>query len=253
MIGDKYLPQIVQAAASSPAVLIGGMVWHIDGSDISTLYQDYNGTTPVTADGQSVGLWHDKSAALQHPEQSVGGYQPLYKTAVKNGLSVVRFDGADDKLKAFAPVTTNVTTFEIFLVAKANATTADRVSLHVGVPTNGMGIAQSTVTTSKQGMYLGGSGFTDGSPAADTSWHLWLLRRSGGTTTLYDGGTSIATSASTPIAPTTYTLLGDHTNSNRAASCDIGEALVYEGLSTSDVNSTANYLANKWGLSWTSI
>jgi len=254
LIGNKYLPQIVTASSSGPSSPVAGMKWHIDGSDISTLFQDYTGATPVTTDGQSVGLWHDNSSYAQHPEQSVGGYCPLYKTSVKNGLSVVRFDGFDDKLKVFAPVTTNITTFEIFLVSKANSATFERMPLHIGSSSiNGMGISQYTVTTGKKGLLLGGIAWIDGSTAGDTSWHLWLLRRAGGTTTLYDGGTSIATSASTPITPTTYTLLGDHTNSNRAASCDIGEALVYEGLSTSDVNSTANYLANKWGLSWTSI
>lgn len=253
LIGNRYLPQILVASSSAPAVLITGMKWHIDANAISTLFQDAGGATPVTTDGQSVGLWKDRSAYLQHPEQSVGGYQPLYKTAIQNGLPVVRFDGFDDRLKVFAPVTTNVTTFEIFLVSKANAATADRIPLHIGVSTNGMGIAQYTATTGKKGFYLGGTGYTDASAAADTSWHLWLLRRTGGTTTLYDGGTAIASSASAPVVPTTYTLLGNYTNSAAAAGCDIGEALVYEGLSTSDVNSTANYLANKWGLSWTSI
>lgn len=253
LMGNKYLPQIVVTSSSAPASPVAGMKWHIDGSDISTLFQDYTGATPVTTDGQSVGLWHDNSSYAQHPEQSVGGYCPLYKTAVQNGLSVVRFDGADDRLKVFAPVTTNVTTFEIFLVSKTNNATTERLPLHIGISTNGMGIAQYTWTTGRKGFLLGGVAWVDAADSGDTSWHLWLLRRTGGTTTLYDGGVDIASSASTPATPTTYTLLGNYTNSAAAASCDIGEALVYEGLSDSDVNSTANYLANKWGLSWTSI
>lgn len=253
LIGNRYLPQIVTASSSAPSSPVTGMKWQIDASDISTLFQDTGGATPVTTDGQSVGLWKDRSAYLQHPEQSVGGYQPLYKTAIQNGLSVVRFDGIDDRLKVFAPVTTNITTFEIFLVSKTNTATTERLPLHIGISTNGMGIAQYTWTTGRKGFLLGGVAWVDAADSGDTSWHLWLLRRTGGTTTLYDGGVDIASSASAPVAPTTYTLLGNYTNSAAAASCDIGEALVYEGLSTSDVNSTANYLANKWGLSWTSI
>jgi len=253
LMGNKYLPQIVTASSSAPTSPVAGMKWHIDASDANTLYQDYLGATPVEAEADQVSMWQDKSAYAQHSEQSVAGYSPSYRTAVKNGLSVVRFDGIDDRLKVFAPVTTNVTTFEIFLVSKANAATTERIPLHIGVSTNGMGIAQYTWTTGRKGFLLGGVAWVDAAAAGDKSWHLWLLRRTGGTTTLYDGGVDIASSASAPATPTTYTLLGNYTNSAAAASCDIGEALVYEGLSDSDVNSTANYLANKWGLSWTRI
>ena len=57
----------------NPASLfIGGKegVWY-DPSDLSTLFQDSTGLTPVTEPGQPVGLMLDKSGNGNHASQSV--------------------------------------------------------------------------------------------------------------------------------------------------------------------------------------
>lgn len=66
--------------------------WY-DPSDLSTLFQDSAGTTPVTADGQSVGKIVDKSGNGNHLTAS-GAARPLYKTS--SGLSWLLFDGASN-------------------------------------------------------------------------------------------------------------------------------------------------------------
>jgi lysophospholipase L1-like esterase len=70
------------AAAWTPANLFasgqkGG--WY-DPSDLSTMFQDTAGTTPVTADGQSVARINDKSGNGINLFQPTAGTRPIYKT-----------------------------------------------------------------------------------------------------------------------------------------------------------------------------
>lgn len=70
-------------------------VWY-DPSDLSTMFQDSAGTTPVTAVGQPVGKILDKSGRGNHATQSTAGYKPLLQT--ENGRNYLAFDGLDDFL-----------------------------------------------------------------------------------------------------------------------------------------------------------
>jgi len=56
--------------------------WY-DPSDISTMFQDRAGTTPVTADGQTVGKILDKSGRGNHAVAPTDASRPIYKTNVE--------------------------------------------------------------------------------------------------------------------------------------------------------------------------
>lgn len=71
--------------------------WY-DPSDLSTLFQDAAGTTPVTADGDPVGLMLDKSGNGNHARQATATARPLYKTS--GGLHWLAFDDVDDIITA---------------------------------------------------------------------------------------------------------------------------------------------------------
>lgn len=77
-------------AASEPGF------WY-DPSDLSTLFQDTAGTTPVTAAGQSVGRILDKSGRGNHATQSTSLSRPTYQVD-GNGRGYLNFDGSDDSL-----------------------------------------------------------------------------------------------------------------------------------------------------------
>lgn len=66
-----------------------------DPSDLSTLFQDTAGTTPVTAAGQSVARIDDKSGRGNHATQSNALQQPTYQVD-SNGRGYLNFDGSDD-------------------------------------------------------------------------------------------------------------------------------------------------------------
>ena len=85
-----------QAASFNP-LFLSPALW-LDASDAATLYTDSGLTTLVAADGDPVGGWKDKSGNARHATQASGTNKPAFKTAIKNGLSAVRFDGVNDSL-----------------------------------------------------------------------------------------------------------------------------------------------------------
>jgi hypothetical protein len=88
-------------ASSSPASLFAASepgVWY-DPSDLTTLFQDNLGATPVTAPAQTVGLILDKSGRGNHATQATLAQRPIYGinpiTGTRNLLTYTeQFDNA---------------------------------------------------------------------------------------------------------------------------------------------------------------
>ena len=68
--------------------------WY-DPSDITTLFQDNLGATPVTAVGQTVGRILDKSGRGNHATQATLAQRPTYQID-SGGFPYLSFDGVDD-------------------------------------------------------------------------------------------------------------------------------------------------------------
>jgi len=68
-------------------------------SDLSTLFQDSAGTTPVTTAGQPVGLMLDKSGRANHATQATAAARPTYQT----GPARATLDKVDDRLSVTVP------------------------------------------------------------------------------------------------------------------------------------------------------
>ena len=84
-------------AQTGPAGVNTDIKLWLDASDISTLYQNTAGTTPVTDEGDPVAMWEDKSGLGQHVTQGTVNRQPLYRSNVSNFNSqpAIDFDGGD--------------------------------------------------------------------------------------------------------------------------------------------------------------
>lgn len=93
-------------------------IW-LDADDIDTLFQDTARTTAVTADGDPVGGWEDKSGNGHHAEQATTANKGTYKTPVANGRGVVRFDGVTDAMSYVVNITAQM---NLFIVVKFNTT-----------------------------------------------------------------------------------------------------------------------------------
>jgi len=92
------------AAEWTPAQLFlnGEVGFWLDASDLSTLFQDQMGVTPVTASGDQVGLWKNKVTQVVQTDynfiQSTAAARPKYN--VSSGKSTVQYDGVDDMLNS---------------------------------------------------------------------------------------------------------------------------------------------------------
>ena len=75
-------------------VSAGLQLW-LDASDANTLYDATTGGSLVAANG-GVARWEDKSGNARHATQGTSGSRPIRKTAIQNGLGVLRFDGTND-------------------------------------------------------------------------------------------------------------------------------------------------------------
>ena len=74
---------------TDPTDIANLRLWY-DSSDISTLYQTDNTSTPVAAVDDPVGYWLDKSTNVYHLAQAGSGNRPTYK-----GTAGIYFSGID--------------------------------------------------------------------------------------------------------------------------------------------------------------
>lgn len=129
------------SAAPFDPLTLSPYLW-LDASDITTLFQDAGGTTPVASDGDPVGLWLDKSGNGRHYSQATSGRRPTYKTNVQNGKPGILFDGVDDFLSNATGIT----------AAAANLGTG-LATMRPNHPTNSLGIFGSEVPTNTGSYY----------------------------------------------------------------------------------------------------
>lgn len=81
-----------------------------DASDLSTLFQDTGGASPVTRDSQAIALIRDKSGHGRDLTQDTAAIRPLYRTA--GALSWFEFDGTK-KAQLASRYTTNADDFAV--------------------------------------------------------------------------------------------------------------------------------------------
>jgi hypothetical protein len=112
--------------------------WY-DPSDLSTLFQDSDGTIPVTGIGQPVGRVLDKSGNGNHLIQPTAVSRPVWTRDSVTGLPCLQFDGVDDHLYSANAVDLTLTSaFSLFLGLSSNARGAlvqhgDGISTNTGV------------------------------------------------------------------------------------------------------------------------
>jgi hypothetical protein len=85
-------PRLLRPLASGltdPRKIAGLEAWY-DASDLSTLWQNSNGTTAATALDDPVGRWSDKSGNARHVTQTTNACRPLLKPASRNGRATLR-------------------------------------------------------------------------------------------------------------------------------------------------------------------
>ena len=127
--------------SASPASLFAGGeqgVWY-DPSDLSTLFQDSAGTTPVTAAGQTVGKMLDKSGCGNHATQATLAQRPTYQID-SSDRPYLLFDGVDDGMVTSTITAPGVDKAQVFTGLRKLSNAASGVPFELGNASNG-GIA----------------------------------------------------------------------------------------------------------------
>ena len=112
--------------------------WY-DTNDLTTLFQDAAGTTPVTAAGQPVGLQLDKSGNGNHRFQTVAASRPMLRLNATTGFHYLETDGSEDWMRTNAIDFTSTDKVSLFTgVRKLSAATSVIVEMSTSSSTNGI-------------------------------------------------------------------------------------------------------------------
>lgn len=103
----------------SPASLFTGANGLWLETDLTTMFQDSAGTTPVTTNTNPVGLWKDKSGNNNHVSQATSTNRPTYSTT---GHPNVLFNGTNQWLHNSLQVVKPESAHEIWVAAQVTAT-----------------------------------------------------------------------------------------------------------------------------------
>ncbi len=247
----------------SPSDLGSDLVAWYDADDISTLFQNSGGTTPVTSNGQNVGRWEDKSGRGNHL-QVVSSY-PTYGATGNiggSGKPIVLF--SDDQLRKTSGVAigNNANVFVIFGVFKVTSNThwdswvgfgtkyvlfitsdANEPARHTG----GMEFAYDGGYGSSSTINeVGGAAYLLGATVAHTNPDTFTIYKNGALE-----NSAVATLQTTPPAGAPSDLrLGFINPGIRDPNGEMGEVLILNlgagSLSTSDRQKIEGYLAHKW-------
>ncbi len=222
---------VEEAPQFSPLDIAGLLFWH-DFSDVTTLWQDSARTTPITAGGQTIKGVSDKSGAGRHLGTAIGG---TYQTGILNGLSVVRTTSTAANFVCTIPSTQYGT---LFAVIKRTGTTA----------THSFSGPDQSLRFNSNLMFLWNNGGVNGTDWGNTTFNIATAKFISGSETLYKNGVSDGTGATgVPGGTTSYAAPSSWEG-------DTAESIFYTpALSNADMNLVGDYLAVKYGLTWTAI
>ena len=112
---------------NNPLEDIAGLTVFLDPTDISTMFQDAAGTIPVTADGQPLGLWLDKSGLDNHFYADAGLEAYAYPTA-----GYVDFDDTSNRGRLYTTSLTAITSGELFIRLEMDSIAGSKGFHHIG-------------------------------------------------------------------------------------------------------------------------
>lgn len=223
-------------------------------SDVG-LYQEPAGTTPADTDGDPVGLWEDQAASGDDVSQATAASKPTWKDAILNGLPVLRFDGTDDLLRgAFTTGGATNQPLTILIVAALDAASVDdgngKVLIDGDDSTNRASHYKSVASPDPWTIYHGAL-IVGG--AASSDWLIWTSRMDGANSRVWHNGISAIAGNAGAAAPDGLTI-GSRQDDVNPWDGDVAEIILYDAdLSDADKNTVGQYLADRFGLSYTDI
>ncbi len=195
------------------------------------------------SDGTAITTW---TANAGKNATGSGSTRPLYKTGIKNGHNIVRFDGVDDTMATIAFTVEQTPPYTTMIVFKYSNTTGVQF-LQDGIDA----VKRATIFVNGGTLQVLSGASTGAIATADTSWHILLIEWNGASSNYQlDGGTLTTLGSLAGTANFAGITLG--TNQDGAfgpASVDVGDVILWTGiLSSGDKTSAFSWANTKWAV-----
>ncbi len=249
----SWVPAVLLAASAAVAAPVfpvtGGLQLWLDATDSATLFQDVAMTNPVTAAGQTVRAWADKSGIPSNAVTS--GNAPTYQAGALGGLPAVRFNRGQLNIAGGLPIDANQDR-TVFLVMRYSTLTQN--SEIFGTSTSQM-LDVGTWNSSQRLRIRDGdnNAFSAAGSVPNNTDMLLTVQGGAGTYTWRDGSQIIETTASRfgwrlGGAGTSLGIGGAYF-SGREYVGDLAEVVVFDRrLNTAERTIVDNHLGAKYGL-----
>jgi alpha-tubulin suppressor-like RCC1 family protein len=220
----------------------------LDGADVSKISSQTACSTPVSAAGDSVACWGDKSAQANNFTQTTANQRPM--VASVNGHLVPVFDGSNDRLLGTASLLPNGSaTSTMFVAAKLTDPTPTssgyRTVFEHGTTSNGQSRIieklnnAASVTAESYTNYLSDGTWGTATQVVGAQW-------ASGVMTLWNSGRPAVTSSPTINTGTTFANVGSE-NGSYFWMGPIPEIIILSTApSSSQRRGLEEYLARKW-------
>jgi len=220
-------------------------------TDISDLICWFDAGAGITLNSGNVSDWEDQSGNANDLAQSTATDQPLYTAtnADLNNMPSVDFDGVTEFMETAGFAGGDLSQPNtLFFAGKRNDSTASRY-VYDGLTSSKRHAfyTLSNNATHFAGVNLSGSTYGTGAHVFGSQWN------SGSSKIFKDGGTADASgdNGSFALAGLTVGAKFDHTSE---LDFDLAELILYDKLlSDTEMNDVGNYLADKYGTTWTDI
>jgi hypothetical protein len=242
-------PRLLRPLASgfNPKSL-GTLALWLDGADRSRMFSDDAGTTLSADDGQ-VAVYKEKANGY-NLSQTTANNRPLVRANIKNGKSVLEFDGSNDRLATPALVEDwpALTAFAVFNMDTTGVIgrlfergqriwfrNADSLTFYYS-GASGSSTASGSVTNTN--WFYATVNWTGAAAGTDAP------QRVNGSASGLGSGSNAVVSAANEIA-----YIGNRADNGRPLDGYIAEMLIYsQSLSAASVLLAEQYLKNKWAL-----
>ena len=229
---------LVNGAVFSPSYLANLALW-LDASDTST----------ITQSAGAVSQWDDKSGNDNHAIQATGAKQPTTGLATINGLNALtlvpnQYMGLTSEISGSG--------YTFFVVSAVNDTGTNKLILtgNSGSPSLQIdGAEQVDIIRTAQAAILSGTTSVSTSNASIVA----AVTTSGDNRTYIDGVLSDSNATDPAYTGGINKILANLYN-DWGFSGDVGAILIFTRvLTNTEMNQVGNYLADKWGISWTDL
>ena len=256
------IPQVVNRFTFIPAILPGLTLW-LDAADIGTQFLDTTGASPITATGQSVAYWKDKTNNNFYTQTTLAT-RPTTSFASLNGYNTLAFSGSQllqTTVNQGLPLGSANGTY--FIVSQTtNGTATPYVQGIFAFGANGgtqFGFGFNNNGVNNERYYLGTSGGGGGTIDGTNVYNTFTicsttLSGTNSQSAAWRNGTTFSVQFgpySLNISPTNPTYIGYESIqiNNGYLTGNIAEILVYNVVfSTFQRQQIEGYLAWKWGL-----